>query len=34
MKDKMTGRVDIVWGIFEKIEKKVKIKVGPKKAHF
>ena len=36
LKDKMTGRVDILWLIFEKISKKLKLKsiTGPKKVIF
>ena len=31
VKDKMTRSVDVVWRIFEKIEKKLKLSQNPKK---
>ena len=34
IKDKMTGRVDILWHIFEKIAKKLKMKSGTEKRRF
>ena len=34
MKDKMTGRVDISWRIFEKMQKKLKLKSQYQKNHF